>query len=361
MDGFAYLPGQDDDTFVALSRTKSGTMFRKHILSKGTLNYPGVAGGKVEIDDKFLTTLTSNFKSKVCDIVQVPVAGANNEHTEDPFRNIGEVVDLKVENGKAYAYIDARDEVAASRLGKTLLGASAMLHLNYTDSRDGKKKGPTLLHVAVTNRPHVVELDDFENLAALSGDSSTEAVFLTAAEEHTNTKEQTMELDEMIASLKEDHGIDVPALQLSAQSLQTITEATSGALSTAGVLKLSAGDTASTDDIVAGIAQLATDRVELTSKVDTLVEESRNASATARVESLIGEGKILPKDKDAQVELLLSNSELFEKLVPEKPLVALSAASGFELPDEGAEDAITSEIARLSADAEKAGMVKLNA
>lgn len=359
MKGFAYLPGEDDDSFVPLSRTKTGTLFKKHILSKGTLNYPGVKGGKVEIDDEFLTKLTTNFKNKVCDIVQVPVAGSNNEHTEDPFRNIGEVVDLTVENGKAYAYIDARDEAAANRLGKTLLGASAMLHLDYTDTRDGQKKGPTLLHVAVTNRPHVVELDEFEQLAALSSDSSTEAVFLTAATD-TKDKKMALDLDEIISSLKEDHDIDLPALQLSAASAEKLTAAVTEAVAETGVITLSAGSEISTDDLVAGIAQIGKDRVELTAKVDALIETSKTDAAKARVASLVAEGKILPKNEESQVKLLLSNPELFEELLPETPIVKLSGAeSGIDPLDEGPADLIEAEVARLSALAETEGMVKL--
>ena len=44
---------------------------------------------------------------------------------------------------------------------KLFLGASAMFGMNYTDTRDGKRKGPTLCHVAITNRPHELELDEF--------------------------------------------------------------------------------------------------------------------------------------------------------------------------------------------------------
>lgn len=162
-EDLVYVPGEDD-SFVSLSRSKSGRLFRKHILSKGTLHYPGVRGGKVEITDEFLTKLSENFNNKICPIVQTPIVGDNNAHSEDPLRNIGEVVGLEIENGKLYSVIDARDENAAGKLGKTLIGASAMLSLDYTDTRTGKKAGPALLHVAITNRPHLTDLDDFQEV-----------------------------------------------------------------------------------------------------------------------------------------------------------------------------------------------------
>ena len=360
MNGIVYVPGGDEG-YVALSSNAAkttGKLFRKHILSKGTLHYPGLTGGSVEVDDTFLAAVAANFKAGTAGIVQFPVADGNNDHTEDPLRNIGEIVDVKVENGKLYSYIDVRDDSAAPKVGKTILGASAMLSLNYTDTRTGKKAGPTLLHVAATNRPHVVDLEDFEEFAALSSvDSSKAAVFLTAQ----TKKDKVMELDEIISTLKDDHGIDLPTLQRTAadaSNIASLSASLTDALSETGVLKLSAGSDATSDDLVAAVTQLATDRVELSAKVDTLMDESKTAAATARVDSLIAEAKIQPKDKDAQIELLLSNKELFEKLLPEKPFVQLSAESGFQTADETPSDVIDGEIARLSAYAASEGLVK---
>ena len=356
MSGFVYLPGTDG-SFVELSRTKSGKMFRKHILSTGDLNYPGVKGGKVHIDDEFLATLKANFDNKVCDIVQVPVAGAHNEHTENPFSNIGEVVDLQIDGGKAYAYIDARDEIAASKLGKTLLGASAMLSLDYLDTRTGEKMGPTLLHVAVTNRPHIVELEEYEELLAASADSSSDAVFLTA----TLKEKNTMDLDDYLTGLKDEHGIDVPALQRAAADAANVTSLSNtiqAALVDSGVLTLSnADEVTSSDDLVAAVAQIAADRVELSAKVDALVEDSAKKAAESRVDALISEGFIAPVKRDANIKLLLSNAETFEELLPEKPLVMLSQEAGQEPLDETPSDVVDAEIARLSAVGQAEGVI----
>lgn len=356
MDGIVYIPGQDEG-FVALSKTSSGRLFKKHILTKGTLHYPGVKGGKVDVDDAFLSALVENFKKGTAGIVQFPIADKNNNHSEDPRDNIGEVVDLKVEGDKAYAYIDVRDESLAPKVGKTILGASAMMSLNYTDTRTGTKAGPTLLHVAATNRPHVVDLEEFEELASLSADSSSEAVFLTA-----QPKENVMELDELIAALRDEHDIDVPALQEAAaagDNFAKLSAAIQTALSDAEVLKLSNTDEElSSDDIVAAVTQLATDRVELTNKVDALIEDKKKSDAEARVDKLVDDGFITPAKRDAHLNLLLSNPEAFEAILPEAPLVALSAESGFEPKDESADKVIEDEIARLSAFGAAEGFIK---
>lgn len=94
MTGYVIVPPEKGAGFVELSGSNKGRVFEKHILSYGDLHYPGVKGGKVKVDDAFADTLIANFTNKVCDIVQVPKAGAGNEHTEDPDRNIGEVIGL---------------------------------------------------------------------------------------------------------------------------------------------------------------------------------------------------------------------------------------------------------------------------
>lgn len=353
MDGFVIVPPQRGDQFVELSRSRQGRVFRKQILKYEDLLYPGVKGGKVKIDEAFADALKKNFDAKVCDIVQVPKAGPNNEHTEDPDRNIGEVIGVVKATNGIYVDIDARSEEDANKLGKTLLGASAMMHLDYTDTRTGKHVGPTLLHVAVTNRPYVTDLEDFEELAMLSApgaDTTYRPVVLTAP----NVKEEKMTLDDMLAELKADHGIDVPALQekaAHAESAVALSAKIQEELVGTGLLKLTNGEEATADVLIGAVAEAGNKIVELTGRVDTLVEDSAKKDAANEVEGLVRTGHILPKDKEAMKELFLSNKELFDKLVPEKPVVKLSHTNdelGFETVDEAHKETVDSEIARLS-------------
>jgi len=334
MAGFAIVPQpHGSEGFVKLSRTPQGKIYEKHILNYGPLFYPGVRGGAVDINDAWADRLIANFKAQVCDIVQVPLAGANNEHSEDPSRNIGEVVGLVKRNKKIYAQIDARDEVAASRLGKTLLGASALLHLNYTDTRTNQKVGPTLLHVAVTNRPYVVGLEDYKEVIAASAiganavDGMREAVVLSAP----NSQEDKMELDDLKAELKADYGIDVDALVLSAgvvDNAVALSNSVQEALTEQGFLALSNDGEPSTEDLVGAINKAGEQIVSLTAEVEAVRTEKAKTDAESHVDSLVRSGHILPKNRDAQVTLLLSNAELFDQLLPEQPLVRLSNEGG---------------------------------
>lgn len=375
-DDLVIVPS-DGDGYVELARTKQGRLFRKHILNKGTLLHP-TTGSKITIDDAFVATMKQNFANNVCDIVQVPLANDKNEHTEDPNRNIGEVIGIEEKDDKVYVVLDARDETAADRLGKTLLGASAMLHLDYTDTKTGTKVGPTLLHTCVTNRPYVTGLDNYEEIvgdvvAATHADKSDRAVVLlsdntlvveppasTPTEETSvgDTESTTTEtatpakpsLEELLSMLKTEHNIDVTGLQAKAaesDAAAKLSNTIAEALKDAGVVKLANDTTApSTEDVIGAVSELATNNVALTNRIHSL--EKRDAENA--VDKLIASGHIMPKQKAGFVELKLSNPAMFDQLVPGEPVVKLSNENGANEPNaEQHNQNIDQEVARLAA------------
>lgn len=355
-------PSFDDMTNsapVELARKSTGKLFRKHILNKGTLLHP-TTGEKLTIDDDFVSKLKKNFDDKVCDIVQVPLANDKNEHSEDPTRNVGEVIGIEEADDKVYAIIDVRDEAAQPKMGKTLLGASAMMSLNYKDTRTGEYRGPTLLHTCVTNRPYVLGLEDYEEIVAASADNSEEAVLLT--EEPAEEKEEAvpaeekpqldspdeetkkMDKNEMLAALKEEHGIDVEALQEQAAKASAATElsnAIADALKGAQTVALSNGE--GVEAVTKAVTELATEKVALSNRVAGL----EKAAAVADVEKLVEEGRITPAQVEGLVEVKLSNPELFEKLVPAEPIIKMSNESGLSPKDEKPEVDLNKELDRL--------------
>jgi hypothetical protein len=336
-------PAGDGSGYIELARSKQGRVFRKHILNKGDLVHPKTRK-KVAIDDAFVNKLIQNFDNHVCDIVQVPLAGAANEHTEDPSRNIGEVIGIEADDDKVYALIDARDEEAANKLGKTLLGASAYLHMNYTDNKVDKQVGPTLLHVAVTNRPYVTGLDSYEELIAASADNY-EDVVMFSNEEHSMTK------DELLAELKAEHGIDVGELEVALSAAQSDREQIvrlGAALADSDYIALSEGEEIGLSDVLAGVTKLAEENVELSNQV----QEGVRLSVEREVDDLVAQARIFPSQRDAFVELKLSNEEMFDALVPDSPIVALGDEQGTSHSDANSrkpEEDIDDEIARLTA------------
>ncbi|KAI4218543.1 MAG: hypothetical protein L6R40_008769, partial [Gallowayella cf. fulva] len=286
-----------DSARIELSRRSTGTLFRKHILTKGDLIHPAT-GKRIKIDDDFVGKLKSNFDKKVCPIVQVPLANDSNQHVEDPDRNVGEVIDVEVHGDKVYAVIDARRNADKFK-DRTYIGASAMLSLDYTDTSTGMKAGPTLCHVAVTNRPYITNLEDYEEIVKASADNSDEAVLLTEPTTEENVDDnsgsvegpearehKTMTKEELIAALKNEHGVDVDALQAEAAKSSDTTELSNklvAALTDAGVVKLSSDDSsANVEQVVGAVVELAKDNVELSSRVEKL--ELSNNEIIAKTE-----------------------------------------------------------------------------
>lgn len=369
-DDLVIVPS-DGDGYVELARTKTGRLFRKHILNLGELRHP-TTGKKIAIDDKFAKQLQDNFKAGYCDIVQVPLADADNKHSEAPERNIGEVVDIEVKDKKVYAVLDVRDDSHADKLGKTYLGASAMMHLDYTDTKTGKKVGPTLLHSCVTNRPYVTGLENYEEIVAATDKSERAAVLLTTdvveveAPEATEVKETAtmgdedktapeapkLTLEDLLGMLKSEHNIDVAGLQAKAaegDSAAQLSKTLVDALSAAGVVKLAneggSNENVSDETVVSAVAELAQNNVALTDRVNKLERQD----AEHAVDALINEGRVLPAQKNAFVELKLSNGSMFDSLVPAEPIVKLNNEQGITPPDDAAHTKnVDEEIARLS-------------
>lgn len=309
--GYVELTGEDTRT-----RTITGVPFRKHILNLGELIHPDT-GEKIKLDEDWYATLARNFENGVCDIVQLPVADAANKHSEDPLRNGGEVVGISREGRKVFVDLDVRDpKVIDGMRNRTLLGASAFLNMNYKDTRTGERVGPTLLHTCITNRPYVVGLDDYEEIiAATASDGVSDTLVLTPTETQ-------MTKDELLAQLRDEHGIDVAALQEAAAArpdsalLSAITSALQGS---GAEIKLTGpdGQVVTGQDLVGAISELASQHVTLTNSVATMQREA----AEREVQGYIDQGRVLPKQKAGFVEMALTNRDQLLVMLPDKAIV----------------------------------------
>lgn len=208
------LPHLSDEPYVELSETKKGKVFRKEILKMGgSFVHPADKTKRITIDRDFAQKLVDNFRAGVCDIVQFPLVNDKNQHVENPDANLGRVIDLSYDDSSVWATVDVRK--SAEDIGSTILGASAMMSLDYVDTITGKRKGPTLLHVAATNRPYLTNLAPYESVAL--SNYGEEYVMLSPEntdEESSETESgNPMTLEELLAKLKEDYDIDVADLQ----------------------------------------------------------------------------------------------------------------------------------------------------
>lgn len=373
---------KDDSTAVALARTVQGKVYRKHILSRGKLFHP-VTGTEISVDDKFISALKRNFDNNVCDIVQVPLANDKNEHVESPAANLGEVVGIEddPESGKIYALVDARAD--AEKFGKTYLGSSAFFHLNYKDSKTNTRVGPTLLHVAVTNRPYVTGLDPYEPVVAASAEDIGQPAVVRMSGANDEEGSMPRSLDEIVSELLTDHNIDFNDLKTKltaaedknteietkltaaeeratkaegekSDETQLVTKIVSALKGTEQETKLS-GENVSDDDLVKAVTALADRNVALASEQETAVTriaslEKKNAEG--EIDRLIDEGRILPKKRDVFLTMALTNRELFDQVLPEEPIVKLNAEklTGADLREHGSREIdVDKELERLTA------------
>jgi hypothetical protein len=367
MEGTFIVPGPSGSRWeelgsvpLELARQTQGRLFEKHILSIGPLIHPKT-GERINVDDEFLNTVVRNFDNNVCDIVQVPLANDDNQHVENADANKGEITQLRKRNGKLYAVVDARED--ADKFGKTYLGASAFLSTNYTDSRDGKKAGPTLLHVAVTNRPYVVGLEPYKEIIAATAvsDNESEIAVLTQQEEETTVP---MTKEEMLAALKDEHGIDVEALRVQASAqpvagsveltaaqpdVNALTVALTAALANTPVgaqLSATNPESINLDDVVGSVVELSRQNGVLAKGYDDM----RRERAEEVVDKYVSDGYIFPKQRDFAVNLRLTRpKEDWDAFLPAEKVVPVEEETGLTIPrDERESIAQADEIVRLA-------------
>lgn len=317
--------------------------FRKHILNLGTLKYQGQ---EFRLDEGWYNRLKDNFNSGVS-MCQVPLADDKNRHTESPLANTGEVVGLERDGNRVYTVIEVRKPDAAQGLrDKTIMGASALLSMDYTDTRTGRKVGPALLHHCLTNRPYVLDLEPYQEIVSMSADTDGDSVIILSEGGMPETRE------ELIAKLRDHHGIDVEALQ-AAVSSRTDTAALTAAITealTGTNVQLTAGEgsTISLTDVTGAIVELAGQNRTLGEAVAKLTRQG----AERDVDALIGAGRLLPKTRAVAIELALTNPDQLDAITApaETPYVQLAKQQGISQPDgaEKQETDVDAELVRLT-------------
>lgn len=350
------ISGEGTDGYVELAaagrQNVKGRLFKKQILHFDSFKNPNDPSRDITIDENFAKSLVTNFSKGVCDIVQVPIVNEKNQHVEDPTRNIGRVVDIDYDDKGVFVYIDALKH--GEDLGKTLIGASAMMNLDYTDTRTGERVGPTLLHCAVTNRPYINNLDGFsEIISASRADTQEETVLLGASEEPIEEK-IPMNLEELMAELKDKHGIDVAALQAQITAKEAEVTKLSSDLSAKDeeVVQLSAtlaekdeetsklstaigeGEEIKLSEVAEAVVQLAAEKKDLETKFEQQVvalsalqgerDKANHKIAENEIDGYIKAGRILPKQREAMIRLSLEDRKTFDSLLPEDSIVALT-------------------------------------
>ena len=221
-----------------------------------------------------------------------------------------------------------------------------------------EKVGPTLLHVCATNRPYITGMEGYDELVAATTDNEdTEVLILTAEKEDDMSKtiEETKvalsseNIEDRVAALT-DLGIEdaekwavaltspeISAADLSKAKEDAAADATSKLLtalteafgSAGAEVKLTSEQTEDTTAALTAVVKTVTGLTESNVALTARLDAAERANVEAEVDALVSEHRILPKSRDAMVEIAMTNREQFDALVPDESIVPL-AAQGFE-------------------------------
>lgn len=151
-------------------------LWRKTILRPGHISKNGV---ELDVDRPYMEDLIASFKAGAKDQVQFVLANSKNQHDESPERYAGSIVDLAITKDNrleaTFAVTAKGDQLLTDN---PELGASPSLEHTFARA-DGRKGGPTLLHVCGTLDPEISRLGSWAR-ADLS--SEYEVLDLTSAE-----------------------------------------------------------------------------------------------------------------------------------------------------------------------------------
>ena len=129
----------------------SARHWRKKILPVGDVEYQGRT---LHFTPDYLGKLADAFRSRAYDYVPFQLATTRNEHTNDPERTRGQILDLQVEDDGLYALAELTEAGEQVLRDNPMLGVSARIVENYARS-DGKFYPAAVQHVLGTLDPRV--------------------------------------------------------------------------------------------------------------------------------------------------------------------------------------------------------------
>jgi len=135
-----------------------GTLCDKHTLSVGPLRHPAT-GRNIDVTPQMLDQICHNFDAGEVGPVSVQLADDKNQHSESPLNTAGRVTKVWHDGKRLFTRLEVKDPKVAEKLRQGLIpGSSAMLSLNYSSAKSGRKVGATLLHQALCVRPWIADL-----------------------------------------------------------------------------------------------------------------------------------------------------------------------------------------------------------
>lgn len=164
----------------------SGKTFRKQILPMRPIQYHGRT---LEFDRQYLNDLVDNFEKKAFPQVPFQLADKDNNHTNDPERTRGSLVQLEAADDGLYGTFELTDAGAEVVQNNPNLGVSARIIENL--DREDEYYNRALQHVLGTVDPHVKDMRPWE-AASLTADSSVDQTIDLVDGQYTQQEAHTM-------------------------------------------------------------------------------------------------------------------------------------------------------------------------
>jgi len=271
------------------------------VLRTGRFAHTGY--GDFEVAPEHLASMARNFSEGVRPKPPTRLVVDYN-HGDQSGRAAGWITALEVRNGdELWAQVEWTEEAATAIRRREYQFTSAEFAWAYQDKESGLDRGPTLLAMAITNRPFVEGMQPLalsEQVSQALTDSRQDTAEPTAAKPTTNIggkprKESAME-EQIRKLLKLDEDADVLAAVKMLRDTQAVT------LSERADLTVKLG--------------------EITADRDALVLKLGEAHRDALLEQFEQEGKLTPAMREGwAAEMALTEPERFAKLMDTLPVV----------------------------------------
>lgn len=355
---FQFIRIEDEEQVVyTIKSAESGeetATFRKQILKRGRFLHPQHPDEYINFDDKLFGEVIRAFEEKAIDNVPIITDG----HDESYKNTVGRAVSLEIAPKGLYAIMELADQEIIGKIKPTLSDKKGTIDevsvsLSSLKKDDGKDYPHTLMHIAIVPHAFYRGMESFEQLAAMVADKlgKEKTTIIT-------TKEETMTPTELLAALKEQ-GIEVSSLE----DLKPKENAEAAVLSRIMAAINPEKDAGNTDEVVSEIKSLKAAFTEelgkRDAKLDAILLEHEDNKATAAVEALVNEGKVIPADKDHYMKLYKMDAEIFASITSNlKKTVdttqhGVGGGDGDIDPDDMNASTIESELKRLKARAKE--------
>lgn len=284
-----------------------GTVFKKQLVRFGDWVHPSKPGKKMVLDAKWAGKIIDNFKKKVVGRIPVPTT-----HTDDPLANTGELLDLEIQDDGLYGVLDIRRrEVAADIKRDLVYDVSISFTDDYVDTKTGTAHGPALLHVALVNDPYLKGMNAFEALSkpVLGVVMLSEAKVIDAPSDSGDNQKSSNDLEETIVddntTPSETPTEETPAEETPAEDTEDKGQDDDKAPEGAEDADAASDDASAEDDGDGDEGDADLSEADLRRELSDTKAKLRRKEAEESFSKLLSEGKAVPAQKEAYLELCM--------------------------------------------------------